>query len=136
MLVVWNEENLDRLDRSIRFEHDALIRAFAAYEKLGLEGGVLFTDDKIVGFSLGEMANSDTFDVHFEKAEIRMNGAYPMVCRELTRMLMDRHPGLVYINREDDMGLDALRQSKLSYKPVYLLEKYIARDNDENNRDP
>ena len=136
MMVVWNEENRDRLDSSIRYEHDALIRAFAAYERLGLEGGVLYADEKIVGFSLGEMASSDTFDVHFEKAEIAMNGAYPMVCRELTRMLMDKYPALAYMNREDDMGLDALRQSKLSYKPEYLLEKYIARENDEKDRDP
>ena len=136
MIVVWNEENRDRLDPSIRYEHDALIRAFAAFEKLGLEGGVLYADDRIVGFSLGEMASSDTFDVHFEKAEIDMNGAYPMVCRELTRMLMEKHPALQYINREDDMGLDSLRQSKLSYKPEYLLEKYIARDNDEHDSNP
>jgi len=136
MIVVWNEENRDRLDPSIRYEHDALIRAFAAFEKLGLEGGVLYADDRIVGFSLGEMASSDTFDVHFEKAEIDMNGAYPMVCRELTRMLVEKHPALQYINREDDMGLDSLRQSKLSYKPEYLLEKYIARDNDEHDSNP
>ena len=54
-----------------------------------------------------------------------------MVCRELTRMLMARHPDLVYINREDDMGLEPLRRSKQSYKPEYLLEKYIARWIDE-----
>ena len=132
MLVEWNEENQDRLDKSISFEHDALIRAFAAFEKLGLEGGVLYANGRIVGFSLGEMANDNTFGVHFEKAEITMNGAYPMVCRELTRMLMAKHPGLEYINREDDMGLESLRQSKLSYKPEYLLEKYIARVKEEN----
>ena len=54
-----------------------------------------------------------------------------MVCRELTRMLMAKHPGLVYINREDDMGLEPLRQSKQSYKPVGMVEKYIARWNDD-----
>ena len=82
---------------------------------------------KILGFSLGEMCAEDTFDVHFEKAQIDINGAYPMVCRELTRMLMARHPQLQFMNREDDMGLEPLRQSKLSYKPEYLLNKYIAR---------
>ncbi len=127
MLDMWTEENLDRLDKSVHYEHDAIIRAFAAYEKLGLEGGVLLAGGKIVGFSLGEMTSRDTFDVHFEKADIHLNGAYPMVCRELTRMLMARHPELVYMNREDDMGLEPLRQSKLSYKPELLLKKYTAR---------
>ena len=127
MLDVWTEDNSQRLDKSVAYEHDAIIRAFAAFERLGLEGGVLLAEGKIVGFSLGEMCADDTFDVHFEKAQIDMNGAYPMVCRELTRMLLERHPGLVYMNREDDMGLDSLRQSKLSYKPEYLLNKYIAR---------
>ena len=134
MLVVWNEENRERLDASISYEHDALIRAFAAFERLGLEGGVLYANGKIVGFSLGEMASDDAFDVHFEKAEGTINGAYPMVCRELTRMLMAKYPRLAYINREDDMGLESLRQSKLSYKPEYLLEKYIARV--KENGDP
>ena len=127
MLDVWTEENSQRLDKSVADEHDAIIRAFAAFERLGLEGGVLRAEGKIVGFSLGEMCAADTFDVHFEKAQIDMNGAYPMVCRELTRMLMARHPELQYMNREDDMGFDSLRQSKLSYKPEYLLNKYIAR---------
>ena len=135
MLVEWNEENRERLDESISFEHDALIRAFAAFERLGLEGGVLYANGKIVGFSLGEMANEDTFDVHFEKAEGSINGAYPMVCRELTRLLLERHPGLVYMNREDDMGFESLRRSKLSYKPEYLLDKYIARWIDDENTD-
>ena len=127
MLVVWNEENAARLDPSVVFEHDALVRAFAAYEHLGLEGGALRVKGKIVGFTMGEMCSADTFDVHFEKADVGINGAYPMVCRELTRMLLARHPGLVYINREDDMGLEPLRRSKESYKPEYLLKKYTAR---------
>ena len=131
MLDEWTETNSERLDKSISYEHDAVIRAFAAYERLGLEGGVLRSGGEIVGFSVGEMTSADTFDVHFEKANIDMNGAYPMVCRELTRMVMARHPELKYMNREDDMGLESLRRSKLSYKPEYRLKKYTARWNDD-----
>ena len=127
MLDVWTEENADRLQEGITYEHDAIIRAFAAYEQLGLEGGVLRSSGKIIGFSLGEMASPDTFDVHFEKAEISINGAYPMVCRELARSMIAAHPGLRYMNREDDMGLEPIRKSKLSYKPEFLLQKYSAR---------
>ena len=127
MLDAWTADNADRLDESIRFEHDAIERAFRHYEALGFEGGVLYGNGKLLGFSFGEMAGLNTFDVHVEKAEISVNGAYPMVCREMTRMAMRRHPELIYINREDDMGLESLRISKQSYKPDFLLRKYAAR---------
>ena len=127
MLTEWTEDNAERLDDSIVYEHDAIERAFRHYEELDLEGGVLFADGKLLGFSFGEMTSSDTFDVHVEKAAADVNGAYPMVCRELTRMLLQNHPDLKWINREDDMGLESLRRSKESYKPAYLLKKYTAR---------
>ncbi len=127
MLDAWTAENAGRLDPSVVYEHEAIERAFQYYEPLGLEGGVLYADGELLGFSFGEMTSSDTFDVHVEKAAAGVNGAYPMVCRELTRMMMKKHPELVYMNREDDMGLEALRISKQSYKPAFLLRKYAAR---------
>ena len=54
-----------------------------------------------------------------------------MVCRELTRLMMAKHDSLRYVNREDDMGLESLRKSKLSYKPEYLLKKYDGRWNND-----
>lgn len=135
MLDVWGEENSARLDKSIAYEHDAIVRAFAAYEELSLEGGVLISGGRIIGFTVGELISADTLDVHFEKAEGDINGAYPMVCREFSRMMREKHPSLKYINREDDMGLESLRFSKLSYKPEYILKKYTALWRDEEARD-
>lgn len=131
MLENWTEENAQRLDPSIGLERRAILKAFAAYEKLGLEGGVLRIQGKIVGFSLGEFTSPDCFDVHFEKADGGINGAYPMVCRELTRQLMAAHPQLKYMNREEDMGLEALRRSKQSYKPEFMVRKFTARWNND-----
>ena len=127
MLSAWTEDNAERLDASVVYEHDAIERAFGHWEELELEGGVLLAEGKVLGFSFGEMTSADTFDVHVEKAAADVNGAYPMVCRELTRMLLKRRPGLKWMNREDDMGLEAIRKSKESYKPAFLLKKYAAQ---------
>ena len=127
MLDRWEADNSERLDESIVFERAAIDRAFRNFEALGLEGGVLFAEGEILGFSFGEMTSADTFDAHVEKAAADVNGAYPMVCREMARMLLARHPELVWINREEDMGLEALQKSKQSYKPAFLLRKYAAR---------
>ena len=46
-------------------------------------------------------------------------------------MVMQNHPELLYMNREDDMGLESLRTSKLSYKPEFMVRKFTARMRDE-----
>ena len=128
MLDDWMSKNAERLESTIRYEYVSIIRGFEAYEQLGLMGGVLLVDGDILGFSVGELISSDTFNIHFEKAYTDINGAYPMVCREMARMVKATFPEVKYLNREDDMGLESLRKSKLSYRPEYLLKKYTARE--------
>jgi hypothetical protein len=127
MLAQWTEENADRLHDGISDEHEAIIRGFNAFDKLGLDGGVLRIDGRIVGFTVGEVISSDTIDVHFEKAYTEINGAYPMVTREYARMTMANHPEIIYLNREDDMGQESMRRAKESFQPEYKLKKYTAR---------
>lgn len=107
-------------------EHRAITRAFRYYGSLSLLGGALFADGRLVAFTMGEMTRHDTFDVHFEKAYWETNGAYQMINREFVNLVLEKHPQVQYINREDDMGLDNIRTTKSSYRPEYLLEKYTA----------
>ena len=88
---------------------------------------MLIADGRLVGFTVGEVISSDTFCTHFEKTYTDIDGAYTMLCREMARMVMAKHPDVRYVNREDDMGNPALRTSKLSYKPEEILIKYIVR---------
>lgn len=126
MLNNWNAVSQDRLSSDIEYENDAIMRGFELFDLLGLEGGVLYADNRIVGFTLGEIISDDTFCIHFEKAYPDIDGAYPMVCREMARQIRKIHPSICYVNREDDMGNPSLRKSKLSYKPHSILTKYIA----------
>lgn len=127
MLDLWQRINCTEQPGSIDDEHDAILRAFEYYDSLCLEGGLLRVDGKVAAFSLGSLLAKDTFNVSFEKAFSEIQGAYPMVNREFVRQVLSKYPAVEYINREDDMGLENLRRSKLSYHPALMVEKYIAR---------
>lgn len=126
MLDEWTEESSERLTGDISYEHTAVLRGFEHFDELELIGGALYAEDRLIGFSVGEKICDDTFCTHFEKAYPDIAGAYPMVCREFAKMIKERYPEVCYVNREDDMGHESLRKSKLSYKPEYVLMKYVA----------
>lgn len=126
MLDNWSSKEAERLSSGITDEHEAIMRGFEHFEELQLEGGVLFANGKLTGFAIGERLSDTCFCEHFEKAYTDIPGAYPMVCREFSKMIMKKHPDICYVNREDDLGSESLRKSKLSYQPEMLLNKYTA----------
>lgn len=125
----WLADNSERLEEGVHDDLAASEYAFSHFDELGLEGGILYADGSVVGFAAGSVCSSDCFDLSFEKARPEINGAYSMVCRETAKLVLGRHPELVYINREDDAGSEGLRKSKLSYRPEFMLKKYTARWN-------
>lgn len=107
-------------DRSSIVEQFAIHTFFTHWDTLGLCGGVLRVDGKLVGFSIGEPLNRDTFVTHIEKADIAYQGSYTALTQAFTAQFAKNYH---YINREEDLGIAGLRQAKASYYPVYLLEK-------------
>lgn len=104
-------------------ERRALIYALHHFEELGLTGGILRVDGKIVAFTFGMPINKETFGVHVEKADTRIDGAYAMINYEFANRVPEQY---LYLNREEDLGLEGLRKAKLSYQPETILEKYMA----------
>lgn len=92
------------------------------YREYGFVGSVLTSDRNIVGFSIGEPVGNTLF-VHIEKANKEVKGAYQMLVRLFAQNYVS--DGILYINREEDMGDPGLRASKTSYHPVKMLKKYI-----------
>lgn len=104
-------------------ERQALVYALQHFEELGLTGGILHADECIAAFTFGMPINQDTFGVHVEKADTRIEGAYAMINYEFANHIPQQY---VYINREEDLGIEGLRKAKLSYQPAIILEKCTA----------
>lgn len=123
MNAKWCAANGCSEDASKQKEVCAVRKAFRHYDVLGLVGGILRVDGEIVGYTLGEPLNSDTFVVHIEKAFSEVRGAYPTINNQFVSHCASN---FTYVNREEDMGLEGLRKAKLSYQPEILLTKYTA----------
>jgi hypothetical protein len=119
----WRKQHVCEEQTSYEQEKMALVTALRNYEALELLGGVVFIDGKIEAFSIGSPINGDTFDVMFEKANPLYDGIYSVINQEFASLISEQY---TYINREEDLGMEGLRKSKLSYKPTLLFEKSIA----------
>ena len=108
------------LDESLSIELRSMTRAFHRWDRLGLTGGTIWVDDKLVAFTFGCPINQTTFDVCVEKADINYEGSFSIINQEFVKHLPEQY---CYINREEDMGNEGLRRAKLSYHPDILLEK-------------
>lgn len=107
-------------------EGRAMRKAFAFYEQMGLFGLLIRAEGRVVAFTMGSLINRETVDIHFEKAYGEIQGAYPLINREFARWIRRNYPDVVWLNREDDMGLEGLRRAKNSYYPDRMVEKYLA----------
>ena len=120
MALKWRNENGCEDDPEKRGEICVTLNSLRLFEELKLTGGVLRIDGDVVAFTLGEPVCSDTFVVHIEKAFAEVQGAYPMINQQFVE-----HECMAYqyINREEDTGAEGLRKAKLSYRPVFMVEK-------------
>ena len=98
------------------------LNSLRLFKELELKGGVLRVGGEIVAFTLGEPVCDDTFVVHIEKAYADVRGAYTAINQQFLEHEVSEYP---YVNREEDMGDEGLRQAKLSYRPVFMAEKGI-----------
>lgn len=98
----------------------AAIRLMKRYFDLNLYGAILKANNKIISLSIGEKVG-DTLFVHVEKGLIEFSGVYQVMVQKFA----ETYAGdVLFINREEDDGVEGLRKSKLSYHPIGLLNKY------------
>jgi len=112
-------KNCDSTD--FKEECRALERAMAAFDTLELGGLKIMVRDQMVAFCVFSALNRATADIHFEKADPAVKGAAQVINWETARLLA---PRFLWLNREQDLGLEGLRQAKRSYDPDHLEMTY------------
>jgi hypothetical protein len=106
-------------------DHRECTEALDNLEVLGLDGVVVYVEGKPVGFSLGEsLAGGIMYCTHFEKALDEYKGVFQFVNQAAARALPET---VEFVNREQDVGDEGLRQAKLTYRPAKFVEKYTCK---------
>ena len=121
---IWQEEKNqndnenENRNETINAEHRVMETIFSNWDTLGMIGGSIFVDGRMVAFTYGAAVTTDTFDVCVEKADRHVEGAFAIINQQFAEHLPEQY---IYLNREEDMGIPGLRQAKLSYRPEILL---------------
>ena len=119
----WCRTTDSGMQHAMEAEQHMIAYALQHIDELHIIGGTLFVEDKMVAFTFGARINAEAFDVCVEKADTTYEGAYAMINNEFVSRLPE---DIVYINREEDLGLEGLRKAKLSYQPDLILDKMVA----------
>ncbi|NBF39702.1 MAG: DUF2156 domain-containing protein [Spirochaetes bacterium] len=117
VLNQWREERTEKDD-----DYEAAREALELVDSLGLHGYIVHVDGTPAAYTLGEaLMKGRSFAVHFEKAIGDYKGIYQFINRAFASVL-PRH--YHYINREQDLGDEGLRQAKMTYRPFGFVKKY------------
>lgn len=118
----WYEEKEGDSNSILQLEHASIKSALENAALLRIRGGVLYINGQPAAMTLASPISESILDVIYEKAvsEYEKNGAYAVINQQFSK-----HCGsFLYLNREEDMGVEGLRKAKLSYKPSIILEKF------------
>lgn len=117
------KEEADRFLEGIFHEQSAIKRLLKYYKELDVIGIVIFIDDELKGFTVGERINESTASVIIEKTDFEVLGCAQFIFREFCKVLFEKYAS-EWINVGDDMGFENLKKVKMSYRPQRLIPKY------------
>ncbi|MHA2392841.1 MAG: DUF2156 domain-containing protein [Promethearchaeota archaeon] len=109
-------------DESLEAEQEAIYEALDNFNKLNYRGGLICVEDKCAAYTFGEMLNETTLVIHIEKAHADYEGAYQAINNFFLKNCCTE---AVFVNREQDLGIEGLRRAKESYKPIQMVKKNI-----------
>lgn len=105
-------------------EIKAIENTLQMWDALPVEGIIICLHNRIAAYSIFSHQTPEMVTEHFEKFDPDKKGAAQLINWETARYLQNRYK---YINREQDLGLEGLRQAKQSYEPSGLIKFYLSK---------
>jgi len=121
---LWCKARRCHQDIDLVDETNSVKDSLRNFEALKIQGGLILVEGRVEAFTLGELLNQDTAVIHIEKADPEIPQAFAVINQQFCEHAWATVP---FINREQDLGDEGLRQAKLSYHPARLVEKYAVR---------
>ncbi|RKM61087.1 DUF2156 domain-containing protein [Butyrivibrio sp. CB08] len=121
----WVEDRLkDGIESrdTLLSEKDGVLDILRNCDKITFRVGGIFIDDQLEAFAIGSYNQAEQMIVvSTEKANNDIPGIYQMINQQY---LLNSYEEAKLVNREDDMGLEGLRQAKESYNPIGFARKF------------
>lgn len=121
----WYEEHEEKTEE-MYYELNGIKDLLNNLEFLQLQCMAVCNEERIIGFAIGEKINSKMAIVHIEKCDKEITGVYAYINRIFIKEFLSDTD---FINKEEDLGIEGLRESKMQYNPVRLEKKYIVNIN-------
>ena len=111
--------------KKLEDEKESIKTALECASIFSFTGGVLYINGQPVGMTLASPVSSDALDIIYEKVllSVAKEGGYAAI----NQLFAKTCKGYIYLNREEDLGIEGLRKAKLSYHPDILLDKFYGR---------
>ena len=118
----WYEEKNGDENPVLKLELQSVELALQNATLLRFTGGVLYIKGEPAAMTLASPISDSVLDVIYEKAveEYEKDGVYAVLNQQFSKRCSE----YLFLNREEDMGVEGLRKAKLSYKPSIVLEKF------------
>lgn len=122
-LQVLEQWLLDKQKLAGEADDAACRQALHLSHDLNLEGLVFYLNTRPIGLLMAQRLSSTVAVIRFAKGLEAYPGIYPFMFHHASMAW----PELQWLNFEQDLGLPNFRQSKRSYQPGALIEKYRVR---------
>ncbi len=123
--LLWADHN-SRSDGDIIPERKAIAKLLDNFSSLQLAITEVVVEGEIKAFSINELMDGNYTICHFEKAlKVHHQHINNFLVIQVAKQL--HAAGKNWMNWEQDLGLEGLRRSKLSYRPSTMLKKYIVK---------